>query len=69
MNSDKLQDLAWMFEDEGRSVYVQRDAYTGVIEYIDVDGEEYLNDNYDDEVADAYWLKDSYRAAGHAWRE
>lgn len=64
MRSEELQRLAWESEDAGKDVYVQRnEEYDEVIEFVEVDGVEYLNEEYEDEISDAYWTEDAYRVA------
>ena len=66
--TEELQEAAWKAEDEGHEVYVQRHDEYDIIEYIEIDGVETYNDDYVDEVRDAYWAEDAYRVADHYWR-
>lgn len=63
MNTEQLRDLAYAAESEEKEVYIQWHEGLDVIEYVEIDGKELLNENYKDELSDAYWLADSYRAA------
>lgn len=66
--TEELEIAARQAEEEGREVYVQRHDTFDVIEWIEVDGVETYNDDYVDEVKDAYWTADSYRVAERYWR-
>lgn len=66
--TEELEIAARQAEDEGREVYVQRHPDFDVIEWIEVDGVETYNDDYVDEVKDAYWAEDAYRVADNYWR-
>lgn len=66
--TEKLQQAAREAEDEGREVYVRRHNTYDIIEYVEIDGVETYNDDYIDEVKDAYWTADSYQVADHYWR-
>lgn len=68
MRSDELEQFAWDSEDAGKAVYVQRHEEYDVIEYVEVDGVEYYNEEYRDELDDAYWTEDAYRVAERYWR-
>ena len=67
--TEELEIAARQAEDAGREVYVQRHDTYDIIEWIEVDGVELYNEDYDDEVEDQYWLEDSYRVAENYWRE
>lgn len=69
MKSEELQQMARDAEDEGKDVYVARHEGTGIVEYVEIDGKEYLNPDYVDEVKDAYWAADAERVADHYWRQ
>lgn len=61
--TDYLSDKAFAAEDAGQDVFISwHDTYE-VIEYIEIDGEEIYNPDYNEEVLDAYWLMDSYAVA------
>lgn len=61
--TEELEIAARHAEDAGREVYIQRHDTYNIIEWIEVDGVEIYNDDYVDEVGDAYWTADSYRVA------
>ena len=66
--SDRLQQKGYDAEDEGQEVeYYWHDEYS-VLRYIEIDGEEFENPEYEDELEDAYWTADSYRVAERNWR-
>lgn len=61
--TDMLRDKAYEAEDNGQDIYIKwHDTYE-VIEYIEIDGEEIYNPDYNEEVREAYWLMDSYAVA------
>lgn len=67
--SDRLQQKGWDAEDNGSEVeYYWHDEYE-VLRFIVIDGEEFENPDYRDEIDDAYWLADSYRVAERYWRQ
>lgn len=66
--TEELEIAARQAEDAGREVYVQRHPDLDVIEWIEVDGVETYNDDYIDEVKDAYWSADADRVAENYWR-
>lgn len=68
MSSEDLQQLAWNEEDEGKEVYVYRHE-SGIIEYIEVNGKEYVNPTFMDEVRDAHETESGYRMAEKYWQE
>ena len=67
--TEELEIAARQAEDTGREVYIQRHPDFDVIEWIEVDGVETYNDDYIDEVKDAYWAEDAYRIAENYWRD
>lgn len=70
MSSEELQRQAYKAEDEGKDFYVHyHGEFQEVIEYIEIDGVETYNEDYEEEIEDAYWLGDSYRAAEGLWRQ
>lgn len=66
--TEELEIAARQAEDAGREVYIQRHDTYDIIEWIEVDGVETYNDDYVDEVKDAYWAEDAYRVAENYWR-
>lgn len=66
--SDQLQQRAWDAEDQGSEVFVYWDDVYDVIRYIDIDGEEFENPYFAEEVEAAYWTGDAYRVAENYWR-
>lgn len=67
--SEELEVAVQRAEDAGRAVYVQRHEEYDIIEYIEIDGVETYNEEFDDEVRERYWLEDSYRVADRYWRD
>lgn len=66
--TDRLQQKGWDSEDNGSEVeYYWHDEYN-VLRYIEIDGEEFENPEYRDELEDQYWLEDGYRVAERYWR-
>lgn len=63
MRSEELLSMVCDAEDAGKDVYVQRHEFSDVIEFVEIDGVEYYNDEYRDELEDAYWVEDAYRVA------
>ena len=62
-NTEEQENLARVAEDEGKEVYVEWHPEVNVSEDVEIDGEEKHNEEYDDEVRDAYWAEDAYRVA------
>lgn len=61
--SDRLLQKGRDAEDEGLDVdYYWHDEYS-VLRIIEIDGEEFENPKYGEELEDAYWTADSYRVA------
>lgn len=51
MNTDQLEQMAWDAEDSGADVCVHRhESQDNVIKYIEIDGEEFLNEYISDEL-------------------
>ena len=66
--TDRLQQKGYDAEDAGSEVeYYWHDEYN-VLRFIEIDGEEFENPEYEDEVRDQYWLEDGYRVAERYWR-
>lgn len=66
--TDRLQQRGYDAEESGSEVeYYWHDEYN-VLRYIEIDGEEFENPEYGDEVRDQYWLEDGYRVAERNWR-
>lgn len=66
--SDRLQQKGWDAEEAGSEVkYYWHDKYN-VLRYIEIDGEEFENPEYEDEFREQYWLEDGYRVAERYWR-
>lgn len=66
--TEDLEIAARQAEDAGSDVYIQRHDEYDIIEYIEIDGVETYNDDYIDEVKDAYWAEDAYQVADNYWR-
>lgn len=66
--TEELEIAARQAEDAGHEVFIQRHPDFDVIEWIEVDGVETYNDDYVDEVKDAYWIADADHVADHYWR-
>lgn len=66
MGTDELNNLYWKAEDSGvdATVYYSDHDET-IIQYVIIDGEEFVNDRLSDELYD----NDSYRFAERDWRE
>lgn len=67
MTSEDLQQMAWAAEDNGSEVEVYKhEAFDELIQYIEVDGVTYLNDELSDEVED---LQDAidWQREGESW--
>ena len=69
MNTEKLDELYHAAEDAGREFYVEFHPEFDIIEYVEIDGDVIYNDEYEDEVQDAFWTRDSYRVAEGYWRQ
>lgn len=70
MSSEELQRQAFEAGDEGKDFYVHyHGEFQEVVEYIEIDGVETYNENYEEELEDAYWVDDSYRAAEGLWQQ
>lgn len=63
MNSEQLRNMWYAAEDEGKEVFVNVNKGYDVINNIEIDGEQFINESYEDELSDAYWLEDSYQTA------
>lgn len=63
MSTEALEQFVRDAEDEGKEVYVQGHDDYDVIKYVEVDGVEYLNEDFEEEVEYAYWVEDAYRVA------
>lgn len=61
--SDRLLQKGYDAEEAGSEVeYYWHDEYS-VLRFIEIDGEEFENPEYKEELVDAYWTADSYRVA------
>lgn len=66
--SEELIQQAYDAEDKGGEVYIQYVEGTEIVEYVEVSGREYLNEEVKDELDDLHWADDAYRVADHYWR-
>lgn len=69
MSTEALEELVRTAEDEGKEVFIQWHPEYSVIDYVEIEGVEIENEDYEDEVNDQYWVEDSYRVAERSWRE
>ena len=67
--SEELIRQAYEADDNGEEVYIQYIEGTEIVEYIEVSGREYLNEESKDEMDDHYWAEDAYRVAERYWRD
>lgn len=61
--TEELYEMANAAEDAEKEVYVSWVDDSPVIRYIEIDGEEFENDEYKDELNDLYWESDALRVA------
>lgn len=61
--TEELEIAAREAEYAGKEIYVQYHDKYEIIEYLEIDGAEVYNDDYVDEVREAYWDEDAYRVA------
>lgn len=69
MSTEKLYELVRNAEDAGQYSYAAYHDEFDIIEYVEIGDDVIYNEDYEEEVREAYWLDDSYRVADRLWRE